>query len=68
MDRVGLEPTALALSKTPIPAQGTRNGTQDGTPKGENAPIDPDLARLIEAWPKLDADTRAAILRTAGVQ
>jgi hypothetical protein len=29
--------------------------------------IDPDLARLIEAWPQLSADTRVAILRVGGI-
>ena len=28
----------------------------------ENGPIDPDLARVIEAWPKLPAAIRAGVL------
>ena len=28
---------------------------------------DPDLAKLIEAWPQLSEDTRAAILRVGGI-
>jgi hypothetical protein len=28
---------------------------------------DPDLTRLIEAWPQLSEDTHAAILRIAGI-
>jgi len=28
---------------------------------------DPDLTRLIEAWPQLSADTRVAILRIGGI-
>ena len=34
---------------------------------GSGGEIPADLARLIEAWPKLPDDTRAAILREAGL-
>jgi hypothetical protein len=33
----------------------------------EQPPKDPDLAKLIEAWPQLSEDARAAILREAGL-
>jgi len=61
----GLEQTALALSKTAIPAQ---TGTESGTLNRENAPIDPDLVRLIEAWPTLSDEARADILRIGGIR
>jgi hypothetical protein len=62
MDRVGPEHTPLALSKTHILAPGTENSTQDGTPISENVVQDPDLTRLIRAWPTLPVNTKAAIL------
>ena len=34
----------------------------DAAPKNENAPIDPELASVIESWGTLPAGTRAAIL------
>lgn len=45
----------------------TKNGTQDGTPKGENTPLDPDLMQIIQAWPDLPAGVREEILRLAGM-
>jgi hypothetical protein len=33
----------------------------------EISEADPDLTRLIEAWPQLSADTRVAILRIGGI-
>ncbi|MCX5645912.1 MAG: hypothetical protein NTZ17_14725 [Phycisphaerae bacterium] len=41
--------------------------TESGTPNDQNTPLDPDLVKLIEVWPTLPADTRAAILREAGL-
>jgi len=32
----------------------------------EQYPLDPGLAKLIEAWPRLSDEIRAAILRIAG--
>ena len=54
-----------SASKTPILENPAKNGTQDGTPKTENAPLDSDLARLIEVLPHLPAGTLAAMLRVA---
>ena len=58
MGGAGLEQTALALSETPIVAQG---GTESGTRKDENT-HDPALTKLIEAWPHLAPEVRAAIV------
>jgi hypothetical protein len=55
----GREQTALALSKTQIAAQ---SGTESGTPNGEKAPLDPDLAKIIAAWPELPSPVRSAVL------
>jgi hypothetical protein len=33
----------------------------------EISDADPDLAKLIEAWPQLSADTRVAILRIGAI-
>jgi hypothetical protein len=61
----GVEQTALALSKTPISSE---RGTESGTLNGENTPIDPNLARLIEVWPTLSDEARADILRLGGIR
>lgn len=63
----GREPTALALSKTPIQQNLPKNGTQDGTPNGGNLPVEHHLAELIHRWPSLPAGVRADILRLAGL-
>ena len=40
-----------------------QKGAAPGAAVGaENGPIDPDLARVIEAWPKLPAAIRAGVL------
>ncbi|MCL5280503.1 MAG: hypothetical protein M1376_11415 [Planctomycetes bacterium] len=41
----------------------TKNSTQDGTPKRENATFgDPDLREVMAAWPDLPADVKRPIL------
>jgi hypothetical protein len=60
----GFEHPSLALSKTPL---SDTPSAKSGAPNAENTPLDPDLARLIEAWPTLSADARAAILRLGGI-
>lgn len=59
MGGAGLEPTALARSKTLISENPHENGTKSGTPE-----TDFDLSELIEVWPSLPAETRDEILRT----
>ena len=60
MGGTGLEPTPLALSKTPISGNvRTESGTRDApnTPKN-----DPALQKIIEAWPGLPEQTKRQIL------
>jgi hypothetical protein len=38
--------------------------TESGTPSGENAPPDPDLALLVERWPKLHPAVKEQIMAT----
>ena len=59
----GIEHPPLALSKTLISPS---DSAPDSAPKGENTPLDPDLARLIEAWSALSDEARAGIRRVAG--
>jgi hypothetical protein len=48
-----------STSKTGIPQE---RGTESGTPKGENTPLDPDLALIQDRWPKLPEHIRQAVL------
>ena len=59
MGDVGFEHSALTLSKTPI-SENVR--TESGTHDAPKSPNDPDLARLIEAWPGLPGCIKAAII------
>jgi hypothetical protein len=55
----GLEPYASSCGKTGVlESLAAKSGAVDG----ENRPIDPDLAHLIDAWDSLPPDTRTAIL------
>jgi hypothetical protein len=46
-----------------MPIRGIRTKTaQDDTPKGEIAPGDPDLSKIVVAWPKLAEHIRVAVL------
>jgi hypothetical protein len=40
----------------------TENSTQGGTPKGENTPLDPELALILDRWPNLPEHIRQAVL------
>jgi len=55
----GLELPLLALSKTAI-SENLR--TESGTPKDQNTPPDPDLAKIVTAWPQLPEAVRSAVL------
>jgi hypothetical protein len=62
--------TGCTLQETgkPCPGPQERGFDQlDDLSYSEVIRADPDLAKLIEAWPTLPNDTRAAILRIAGV-
>jgi hypothetical protein len=48
-------------SKTPISGNPSEKRTESGTPKGENPPLDPDLALIQDRWPKLSEHIKAAI-------
>ena len=67
MGLVGLEQSALEASETPITESGGAQcgavGAHSGDESTLNAsPNDADLTRLIEAWPRLDAETREQII------
>ena len=55
----GLEPGAGPCGYRRISGQG---GSESGSVGDENAPTNPTLASLIEAWPTLPPDTQRAIL------
>lgn len=55
----GSELTPPALSKTPI-SEDVRTDT--GTVDAKNGTSDPDLAKIIAAWPELPDAVRSAIL------
>ena len=55
----GLEPGAFPCGNRRISGQG---GSESGSVGDENAPTNPTLASLIEAWPTLPPDTKSAIL------
>lgn len=40
-----------------------KGGAESGAVSSKTAPIDPDLARIIDAWPTLPETTRVAIVR-----
>jgi hypothetical protein len=63
---MGIEPTAISKEYNTLPAKG---GAESGALNLIKPSIDPDLASLINAWPKLAEPIRAGILamiRAAG--
>ena len=55
----GLEPLASSCRNTHVSGEG---GAKSGAVDRENAPIEPDLDSVIDAWHSLPPDTRTAIL------
>jgi hypothetical protein len=58
MGRVGHELPPVAASKTPILEGGGAKSDAHDAPK---APKDPDLDRVVQAWPELSEHIKAAI-------
>jgi hypothetical protein len=68
MGRAGPELPPLALSKTPILGNvRTESGTPDAREGAQTEPTDPDLRRLIDAWPAMPERQRRAVLKAAGL-
>jgi len=55
----GLEPGEFPCRNRAVSGQG---GSESGSVGDENAPTNPTLVSLIEAWPTLPPDTKSAIL------
>ena len=69
---VGLEPTTYALRKncspttTPDSASIYATDSTSGAATGAVTPTDPELARVVEAWPTLPEPLRRAVLALVG--
>ncbi|MCC7085747.1 MAG: hypothetical protein IT427_12160 [Pirellulales bacterium] len=59
----GFEPPADSSGKTPILGQG---GAECGALGERKAPIGPELAAVVDAWPMLPTDTKLTILVLIG--
>ena len=59
MGRTGLEHLAKTTGKT---SDSKAGGAESGAVADELAPIDPDVRRIIEAWPTLPKHLRQSIL------
>lgn len=55
----GSEPSALAMSKTPISQE---QSAQNYTPRAPDSPSDHGLAQIVAAWPDLPEDVKRKIL------
>ncbi|HUT57138.1 MAG TPA: hypothetical protein VNA25_04610 [Phycisphaerae bacterium] len=63
MGDTGLEPGSVSSCKSSalgIPVR--ERGAESGADSAETAPVHPDLAKVIEAWPTLPEAVRAGIL------
>jgi hypothetical protein len=56
----GFERTSKSPRKTAISEKG---GAESGAVGDDSAPIDPDLAAVIDAWPRLPETVRRDVLR-----
>ena len=59
----GLElPAAIAQNTNDLGNQPSSGAAKSGAVSAASAPSDPDLARLIDAWPTLPGPVRRAVL------
>jgi len=66
MNRLMIRPPFDTASKTAISENPPENRTESGIANGEKAPLGPDLAKIIMAWPQLAKHIHAAFLRSGG--
>ncbi|MCC7085296.1 MAG: hypothetical protein IT427_09845 [Pirellulales bacterium] len=59
MGGTGLEHPAFSSGKTPFLGQ---SGAECGALGAQNAPLDPELAAVVDAWPTLTAEAKAAVM------
>jgi len=55
----GLEPCPKSPDKTHIPKQGS---SECGAPRAKSIETDPNLARIIELWPRLTEPLRRSLV------
>jgi hypothetical protein len=62
-----IRPPFDSASKTAISENPPEKRTDSGTVDCEEVPLDPDLAKIIIAWPQLSKDIRAAVPHIGGI-